>query len=379
MAKQDKNKLRGWFSTSKFPTQEQFWDWMDSFVHKDERLDIASNFPELDHVLQLKADKEALDCHFKDDENPHKVTKQQVGLGNVDNTADIDKAISTAAQNALDLKAEKEVVGNHVKDNTNPHKVTKQQVGLGNADDTADWDKPISRETYAALYLKEDKETFNNHVQNYENPHRVSKLQVGLGNVDDTSDVDKPVSTATQSALDLKADKDHIHAASTLTGFDTDVTLAASSDEKVSSQKAVKTYVDTVTEALQTRVFKLEKAQPIPGMIIAWKGSTSAIPAGWQLCQELKDKFILGAGDDFQVGATGGARTHDLKIEEMPAHQHSISTALVLNTSSALGVFNGGDSSKSELSSAKTDAIGGSQPHNNMPPYYALAYIEYVG
>ena len=39
----------------------------------------------------------------------------------------------------------------HTNDESNPHHVTKAQVGLGNADDTSDLDKPISRATQAAL------------------------------------------------------------------------------------------------------------------------------------------------------------------------------------------------------------------------------------
>lgn len=45
------------------------------------------------------------DTHIARVDNPHAVTKAQVGLGNVDNTSDIDKPISTATQNALNLKA----------------------------------------------------------------------------------------------------------------------------------------------------------------------------------------------------------------------------------------------------------------------------------
>lgn len=47
-----------------------------------------------------------LSRHTSDYENPHHVTKAQVGLDNVDNTADINKPISTATQNALNLKAD---------------------------------------------------------------------------------------------------------------------------------------------------------------------------------------------------------------------------------------------------------------------------------
>lgn len=46
------------------------------------------------------------DAHIAKVDNPHGVTKAQVGLENVDNTADIDKPISTAVQTALDLKAD---------------------------------------------------------------------------------------------------------------------------------------------------------------------------------------------------------------------------------------------------------------------------------
>ena len=45
-----------------------------------------------------------IDNHIADKDNPHEVTKTQVGLGNVDNTSDLDKPISTATQTALDGK-----------------------------------------------------------------------------------------------------------------------------------------------------------------------------------------------------------------------------------------------------------------------------------
>ena len=47
-----------------------------------------------------------VDTHIAMDDNPHGVTKAQVGLGNVDNTSDADKPISIATQGALDLKAD---------------------------------------------------------------------------------------------------------------------------------------------------------------------------------------------------------------------------------------------------------------------------------
>lgn len=62
---------------------------------------------EVDALFAQKADKAAFKSHVNDYSNPHNVTKEQVGLGNVNNTSDIDKPISTMQQAALDLKADK--------------------------------------------------------------------------------------------------------------------------------------------------------------------------------------------------------------------------------------------------------------------------------
>ena len=56
-------------------------------------------------ILQFHKLKTSFSSHMKDFSNPHKVTKEQVDLGNVDNTSDMDKPVSTAQQDALDKKA----------------------------------------------------------------------------------------------------------------------------------------------------------------------------------------------------------------------------------------------------------------------------------
>ncbi|MGN0138267.1 MAG: hypothetical protein ACI381_06660 [Candidatus Methanomethylophilaceae archaeon] len=142
--------------------------------------------------------------HIADKTNPHAVTKAQVGLGNCDNTADLNKPISTATQTALDAKAALSDFNSHVSDYSNPHRVTKAQVGLGNCDDTSDANKPISTATQEALDAKADRIPTESHIASRENPHQVTAAQVGLGNVDNTADMDKPISTATQEALDAK-------------------------------------------------------------------------------------------------------------------------------------------------------------------------------
>jgi hypothetical protein len=56
---------------------------------------------------QITGNKTTADTHISRTDNPHSTTKSQVGLGNVDNTSDVNKPISAATQNALDLKATK--------------------------------------------------------------------------------------------------------------------------------------------------------------------------------------------------------------------------------------------------------------------------------
>lgn len=82
-----------------------------------------------------------LTAHKNDKDNPHKVNKTQVGLGNVDNTSDVDKPISTATE--MRLSALDNALDTHTGNKSNPHNVTKAQVGLGNVDNTADSAKKV--------------------------------------------------------------------------------------------------------------------------------------------------------------------------------------------------------------------------------------------
>ena len=99
-----------------------------------------------------------------------------------------------------------------VEDKTAKIIVNKSTVGLGNVDNTSDKDKPIStaQATAIADAKKAGTDAQTNltaHINDKENPHEVTKVQVGLGDVDNTSDVNKPISTATQTALNGKLDK----------------------------------------------------------------------------------------------------------------------------------------------------------------------------
>jgi len=91
-----------------------------------------ANRDDIDLILSDYATDTNLNAHVTDTNNPHAVTKTQVGLSNVDNTSDADKPISTATQTALNLKADELDLQTHIDDTSNPHQTTATQVGLGN-------------------------------------------------------------------------------------------------------------------------------------------------------------------------------------------------------------------------------------------------------
>jgi hypothetical protein len=85
--------------------------------------------------------------------------------------------------------------------------LVKADVGLGNVDNTSDLNKPISTATQTALNAKENTITAGTTSQYYRGDktfQTLDKTAVGLGNVDNTSDANKPISTATQTALNAK-------------------------------------------------------------------------------------------------------------------------------------------------------------------------------
>ena len=102
------------------------------------------------------------------------LSASSVGLGNVDNTTDVGKPVSTAQQTALDLKA-------NLAGPTFTGNVTMSDISANDAS-----------------FNVVDIHTLNLTTS-------LTKSDVGLGNVDNTTDVGKPVSTAQQTALDLKA------------------------------------------------------------------------------------------------------------------------------------------------------------------------------
>src|SRR5690606_24439652 len=95
------------------------------------------------------------------------------------------------------------------------------------------------------------------------------------------------------------------------------------------SLAAVAQSLQTIQNTLQTlRAFTVS----MKGVIVMWSGSADNIPEGWALCDgtdgtpDLRDRFIVGAGGEYAVGATGGAKEVTLTTAQMPKHSHTGST-----------------------------------------------------
>lgn len=86
---------------------------------------------------------------------------------------------------------------------------------------------------------------------------------------------------------------------------------------------------------------------------------------------QLKDRFLLGVGDTYSNGATGGEATHQLTTSEMPSHDHGVSGWYTILASSSSGQTLSLDGPG--YWQVKHPASQGSgTAHNNMPPYLAV-------
>jgi hypothetical protein len=137
-------------------------------------IDVVENQISHLNILNIGSNTHAqIDTHIANTSNPHGTTAAQVGLSNVDNTSDLNKPISTATQTALNLK-EDDITATTSADYYRGDKtfqtLNKAAVGLGNVDNTSDANKPISTATQTALNLKYDASNPNG----YETPAQLN-------------------------------------------------------------------------------------------------------------------------------------------------------------------------------------------------------------
>ena len=158
-------------------------------------------------------------------------------------------------------------------------------------------------------------------------------------------------------------------------------------------QSATATSIQTLDNLYPILQNAPASAPSIPsGGIILWSGSTGSVPSGWYLCDgtngtpDLRNSFIVGAGNTYAVGATGGtadaivvSHTHTATVTD-PGHFHSGAVLLggpgqaASGNPNAIGTTNTGTSTTGI--SVTNASAGVSGTNANLPPYYALAYIQ---
>ena len=171
-----------------------------------------------EHVGDYDTHVDEFNIHVENRENPHGVTKDQVGLGNVDDVKQATKVefnVHTDKFNShvRDYVNHVNEFNGHINNKENPHSVTKGQVGLGNVDDESKatmFDNPtftgevkgVTKSMVGLGNVTDDEqatkvefdthvESFNIHTEDKTNPHSVTKAQVGLGKVDDVKQATK--------------------------------------------------------------------------------------------------------------------------------------------------------------------------------------------
>jgi len=132
------------------------------------------------------------------------------------------------------------------------------------------------------------------------------------------------------------------------------------------------------------------------GGIIMWSGSVVSIPTGWAICDgnngtpNLQDRFLVGAGSSYAVGAIGGSADATLV-----SHSHTATSSVsdpghfhrtdLTNGNTNGASFSGGNGSRGTVDTglASTGITVGTTistegfpaTDKNLPPYYALAFI----
>lgn len=194
-------QLKAWFRRGKYPTEEQFADWLDSYVHKEESIIPVIQVEGLAEQLNSKYvaseghELERQHIELKGDYETHRKTSDE-RFDNISGCIEDLETENERQQTEIDsLNAEVEVI--HTKDSSQDKEISAlhdtdrdQQMSIDSLDGRAD-----------TLELG-----IRMHVSDTDNPHRVDKSQVGLGNVPNVATNDQtPTYTAAPSLTDLSS------------------------------------------------------------------------------------------------------------------------------------------------------------------------------
>lgn len=117
----------------------------------------------------------------------------------------------------------------------------------------------------------------------------------------------------------------------------------------------------------------LEVAYPVGAIYLSVNNTNPSSLFGFGTWERIEDRFLLGASSAYVAGTTGGETSHILTVDEMPSHSHTFLRHQFDRNDGDNGTDVYGANNKTlPQVNATTDAAGGGQAHNNMPPYLVV-------
>ena len=176
------------------------------------------------------------------------------------------------------------------------------------------------------------------------------------------------------------------------------VTFGSSTPEKTFKWEDFKRVDNLIQQGVKNadfekRIKALEnKKSPVPiGLIAIWgKPASEPIPEGWKECTDLRGRMPLGWNPDdadfSELLKNDGEKTHQLKVHELPVIEGGFETVTHM-TRLGTGVVRGVSGGQAQIAGGASQWLheqmelkfGGNQPHNNMPPYKIIKFIEFIG
>ena len=133
---------------------------------------------------------------------------------------------------------------------------------------------------------------------------------------------------------------------------------------------------ETEAQALYAPKNILETVYPIGAIYLSTNNINPNTLFGFGSWEQIKDTFLLAAGDTYSAGSVGGETEHILTTEEIPAHTHDFNRHQLWRTEIVpeSGESDGYGVSNKTLTVYRdtTTSTGGGQAHNNMPPYLSV-------
>jgi microcystin-dependent protein len=173
------------------------------------------------------------------------------------------------------------------------------------------------------------------------------------------------------------------------------------------TEPSQKLEVDGTLKATSVQIGNVTNSFFPYGAIVIWSGDPASLPTGWVLCDgtnstpDLRDKFVINAGNTYTKGASGGTASINLTNTQLPAHRHYTTTSSHshahsirtefgrsrgINYTAINGQYMQASNKNAFISNHPFKGrihnhvhyagnTGGNSSFSNIPPYYALAFI----